>query len=94
MTDEISAATLKEFLSGAESLRREHVRYVLSSAGNVRNLAQTLTLTEAYVAFAHELNTFQRGSVLTRLRQRIRQRSGEVIDAYLKTFEEGVAQDD
>lgn len=84
MTDH---ATLREFLSGAEEMRREQVRYVLASASNVRNLAQELTLTEAFAAFTYELNTFQRSSVLYRLRQRIRQRASEVIDDYLVTLE-------
>lgn len=77
----------QEFLATAENVRREQVTHVLVSAVNTRHHVQYLTLTEAYAAFKYELDTFQRQSVMTRLRQRLRGRACELIDQHLDFLE-------
>ena len=80
-------AIIREFLTGVDDFRKEQIRFVLSSAINARTHASELTLTESFAAFSHELNTFQRTSILTRLRQRACQRASDIIEEYLKTLE-------
>jgi hypothetical protein len=85
--DDADKAIIRDFLTGVDDVRKEQIRFVLSSAINVRTYASSLSLTESFAAFTHELNTFQRTSILTRLRQRACQRASDIIDEYLKTLE-------
>jgi len=80
-------AETEEFLGTAEELRREQITHVTLSAENTRHYAGNLTISEAYAAFKYELDTFQRGSVMYRLRQRIRGRACELIDQHLDFLE-------
>ena len=91
--DDAQKALIREFLTSATSVRKEQVRYVLASSENVRAYASSLTLTEAFAAFSYELNTFQRGSVLKRMRQRAAQCASDIVSEYIKTLE-GETEDD
>lgn len=91
--NEAQEAAVHEFLTSMEGVRKEQIRYVLSSAINLRAQAKFLTLTECFAAHTYELNTFQRKSILDRLRQRAGQRASELVQEYLQTLE-GVATDD
>lgn len=86
MTEE-QQATIREFLTSVDDVRKEQIRFVLASAENVRGHAKSLTLTESFAAFSHELNTFQRSSILKRLRQRACQRASEIIEEYFHILE-------
>lgn len=84
---EAQRAVIREFLTSVDDVRKEQIRYVLASAENVRGHAKSLTLTESFAAFSYELNTFQRSSILTRLRQRACQRASDIINEYFELIE-------
>ena len=87
MTDEAQDAVIREFITSVEEVKKEQIRFVLSSAPTLRSHAKMLTLTECFAAHTYELNTFQRTSVLDRLRQRAGQRASELVQSYLEKLE-------
>jgi len=76
-------AAVREFLAAAEpTVERANITYCLENASNIRNVAGSLTMGEAFAALELEADTFKRQSIMRRLEQRIRARASEVVVEY------------
>jgi len=80
--DDIDFDVVDNFLGSAEGVRKDLVTKTLRSAVRVRSHVQKLTIAEAYVAYKYEKDTYNRVSVLNRLKQRMFGRASELVKAY------------
>lgn len=86
-------ASVREFLRAAESqVRRDHVAHVLKSIETLRAEVGSLTLTEAFAAYQYEESTFNRASIMRRLRQHMAARSAQIVKHYFDN-QHGVEND-